>query len=292
MRIIAGEHRGRRIEAPKGTETRPTSDFVRETAFNLIGPRRRREPCSTSTPARARSGSRRSRAARRAAVFVDSSREACRTIGAEPREARAAGHRALPGRRARARGRARPLRPDPRRPALQLHRLRAPRAAHRPAPRPRRPRRPPDPGRGRAGPRRASKCVPPAGTAPHALRCSSCDHRNLPRLVRPRHERPRRRDPARRPDLRPRRRRRRRQPAAQDAPCSRSRSASTLLREAVAPIPNVEVDVFKELVVDFARRWEAHGDRQGPPRDLRLRVRVPDEPAEPDARARDRDACT
>ena len=30
-----------------------------------------------------------------------------------------------------------------------------------------------------------------------------------------------------------------------------------LLREAVAPIPNAEVDVFKELVVEFARRWEA-----------------------------------
>ena len=30
-----------------------------------------------------------------------------------------------------------------------------------------------------------------------------------------------------------------------------------LAREAVAPIANVEVDVFKELVVDFARRWEA-----------------------------------
>jgi len=30
-----------------------------------------------------------------------------------------------------------------------------------------------------------------------------------------------------------------------------------LLRDAVATIPNVEVDVFKELVVEFARRWEA-----------------------------------
>jgi len=30
-----------------------------------------------------------------------------------------------------------------------------------------------------------------------------------------------------------------------------------LVRDAVAGIPNVEVDVFKELVVDFARRWEA-----------------------------------
>jgi pantetheine-phosphate adenylyltransferase len=30
-----------------------------------------------------------------------------------------------------------------------------------------------------------------------------------------------------------------------------------LLRDALAAIPNVEVDVFKELVVAFARRWEA-----------------------------------
>src|SRR5262249_36236311 len=30
-----------------------------------------------------------------------------------------------------------------------------------------------------------------------------------------------------------------------------------LAREALAGIPNVQVDVFKELVVEFARRWEA-----------------------------------
>jgi pantetheine-phosphate adenylyltransferase len=29
------------------------------------------------------------------------------------------------------------------------------------------------------------------------------------------------------------------------------------LREALAHLPNIEVDVFAELVVDFARRWEA-----------------------------------
>jgi pantetheine-phosphate adenylyltransferase len=29
------------------------------------------------------------------------------------------------------------------------------------------------------------------------------------------------------------------------------------LKDAVAPIANVEVDVFKELVVEFARRWDA-----------------------------------
>jgi 16S rRNA (guanine966-N2)-methyltransferase len=38
VRVIAGTHRGRRITAPKGDETRPTSDRVRENAFNLIGP--------------------------------------------------------------------------------------------------------------------------------------------------------------------------------------------------------------------------------------------------------------
>ena len=38
MRIIAGEHKGARIFAPKGHDTRPTSDRVREAAFNLIGP--------------------------------------------------------------------------------------------------------------------------------------------------------------------------------------------------------------------------------------------------------------
>ena len=58
-------------------------------------------------------------------------------------------------------------------------------------------------------------------------------------------------------DLRPRRRRRRRRSAAQDARSSPIEERIELLREAVAAIPNVEVDVFKELVVDFARRWEA-----------------------------------
>jgi 16S rRNA (guanine966-N2)-methyltransferase len=38
LRIIAGSHKGARIFAPKGEETRPTGDRVREAAFNLIGP--------------------------------------------------------------------------------------------------------------------------------------------------------------------------------------------------------------------------------------------------------------
>ena len=38
MRIIAGSRRGHGIAAPKGLETRPTGDRVREAAFNLVGP--------------------------------------------------------------------------------------------------------------------------------------------------------------------------------------------------------------------------------------------------------------
>ena len=36
MRIIAGEARGRRIEAPAGRDTRPTLDRVRENLFNML----------------------------------------------------------------------------------------------------------------------------------------------------------------------------------------------------------------------------------------------------------------
>jgi 16S rRNA (guanine966-N2)-methyltransferase len=38
VRIIAGSRKGARIFAPKGIDTRPTADRVREAAFNLIGP--------------------------------------------------------------------------------------------------------------------------------------------------------------------------------------------------------------------------------------------------------------
>lgn len=38
MRIVAGEHRGRRIAAPAGTATRPTADRVREALFSIVGP--------------------------------------------------------------------------------------------------------------------------------------------------------------------------------------------------------------------------------------------------------------
>jgi 16S rRNA (guanine966-N2)-methyltransferase len=37
MRISGGELRGRTITAPRGTTTRPTSEFLRQVAFNLLG---------------------------------------------------------------------------------------------------------------------------------------------------------------------------------------------------------------------------------------------------------------
>lgn len=36
MRIIAGEHKGRALTAPKGTDTRPTLDRVRESLFSIL----------------------------------------------------------------------------------------------------------------------------------------------------------------------------------------------------------------------------------------------------------------
>ena len=38
MRIIAGRLKGRRLTAPRGLAVRPTSDSLRETLFNVLGP--------------------------------------------------------------------------------------------------------------------------------------------------------------------------------------------------------------------------------------------------------------
>ena len=39
MRIIAGEYRGRILKSPANTKTRPTSDRLRETLFNILQPK-------------------------------------------------------------------------------------------------------------------------------------------------------------------------------------------------------------------------------------------------------------
>jgi 16S rRNA (guanine966-N2)-methyltransferase len=37
LRIVAGEFKGRRLRAPRGTRTRPTADRVREALFSMLG---------------------------------------------------------------------------------------------------------------------------------------------------------------------------------------------------------------------------------------------------------------
>jgi 16S rRNA (guanine966-N2)-methyltransferase len=37
MRVVAGQHRGRRLTAPPGLDVRPTSDRVREALFSILG---------------------------------------------------------------------------------------------------------------------------------------------------------------------------------------------------------------------------------------------------------------
>src|SRR5438034_5903900 len=79
MRIIAGTHRGSRLVTPKGLDTRPTGDRVREAAFNLIGP----VDGVTVLDLFAGSGAMGLEALSRGAgrtVFVESDREAVRTI--------------------------------------------------------------------------------------------------------------------------------------------------------------------------------------------------------------------
>jgi len=39
MRVIAGTYRSRQLLAPRGLQTRPTSDRLRETLFNILAPR-------------------------------------------------------------------------------------------------------------------------------------------------------------------------------------------------------------------------------------------------------------
>ncbi|HEX4581479.1 MAG TPA: RsmD family RNA methyltransferase, partial [Acidobacteriaceae bacterium] len=38
MRVIAGTYRSRPLIAPRGMATRPTSDRLRETLFNILAP--------------------------------------------------------------------------------------------------------------------------------------------------------------------------------------------------------------------------------------------------------------
>ncbi|HET8605414.1 MAG TPA: 16S rRNA (guanine(966)-N(2))-methyltransferase RsmD [Gaiellaceae bacterium] len=94
MRIIAGSRKGHRIAAPKGLATRPTSDRVREAAFNLIGPLDGASVLDLFAGSGALGLEALSRGAGRA-VFVESDRDACRTLNANLDKLRLAGARVL-----------------------------------------------------------------------------------------------------------------------------------------------------------------------------------------------------
>jgi 16S rRNA (guanine966-N2)-methyltransferase len=79
MRIIAGSKKGHTIVAPKGLDTRPTSDRAREAAFNLIGPVDDARVLDLYAGSGAMGLEALSRGAAQA-VFVDADRDACRAI--------------------------------------------------------------------------------------------------------------------------------------------------------------------------------------------------------------------
>src|ERR1700686_2148814 len=82
MRIIAGKYRGRRFKGPPSLQTRPTSDRLRETLFNILAPRiegaRFLDLCAGSGAVGIEA---RSRGAVHA-TFVDQSRRMCGLIAA------------------------------------------------------------------------------------------------------------------------------------------------------------------------------------------------------------------
>jgi 16S rRNA (guanine966-N2)-methyltransferase len=79
VRIIAGSRKGHTIFAPRGLATRPTSDRVREAAFNLIGPVDGASVLDLFAGSGAMGLEALSRGAERA-VFVESDAESARAI--------------------------------------------------------------------------------------------------------------------------------------------------------------------------------------------------------------------
>jgi 16S rRNA (guanine966-N2)-methyltransferase len=79
LRIIAGSRRGARIFAPRGGETRPTSDRVREAVFNLVGPVEGAEVLDLFAGSGAMGLEALSRGAARV-TFVEADRRAAQTI--------------------------------------------------------------------------------------------------------------------------------------------------------------------------------------------------------------------
>ena len=79
MRVIAGSRKGHTIAAPRGLDTRPTSDRVRENVFNLDGPLEEASVLDLYAGSGAMGIEALSRGAA-SAVFVEQDADAVRTI--------------------------------------------------------------------------------------------------------------------------------------------------------------------------------------------------------------------
>jgi 16S rRNA (guanine966-N2)-methyltransferase len=79
VRIVAGSRKGAKIFAPKGLDTRPTGDRVREAVFNLVGPVDGASVLDLYAGSGAMGLEALSRGAS-SAVCVESDRDACNTI--------------------------------------------------------------------------------------------------------------------------------------------------------------------------------------------------------------------
>jgi len=80
VRIIAGSRKGHTIQAPRGLETRPTSDRVRENVFNIVAPWVEGARVLDLYAGSGAMGLEALSRGARSAVFVESDREAARAI--------------------------------------------------------------------------------------------------------------------------------------------------------------------------------------------------------------------
>ena len=88
LRVIAGRYGGRRLQARPATRRAPRPTACARRCSRSSARAWRARACSTCSPAPARSGSRRSRAGRAQATFVDSARGRAAGAARQPRGAR------------------------------------------------------------------------------------------------------------------------------------------------------------------------------------------------------------
>jgi 16S rRNA (guanine(966)-N(2))-methyltransferase RsmD len=96
MRVIAGSRKGHTLVAPRGTETRPTADRVRENIFNLVGPLDGAKVLDLFAGSGALGIEALSRGAAQA-VFVENDRDALRAIERNLEKLRLTGARVVRG---------------------------------------------------------------------------------------------------------------------------------------------------------------------------------------------------